>query len=77
MPESTTFVCDFCQAAHPHYDRVVVALPRPSDPDELVAVMWGCGLCEASIDLPSATEVIKAVTDTEMWQGTAYLFVTV
>ena len=72
-----TFVCDYCNRSHPTHDRVVVALPRPSDPDELVAVMWGCGLCEDSVMLPSATEVTEAIEETQMWQGTAYLWVTV
>ena len=72
-----TFVCDFCEVTHPMDDRHVVALPRPSDQDELVAVMWGCGACEESTDLPKASAIFDAVDASGMWQGTAYLWVTI
>ena len=72
-----SFICDFCNRSHPMHDRVVVALPQPSSPDTLVAVMWGCGLCDGSVMLPSATEVMDSVEETQMWQGTAYLFTSV
>ena len=72
-----TFVCDFCEVRHPMDLRHVVALPRPSDPDELVAVMWGCGACKESTDLPLASDIFDAIDASGEWQGTAYLWVTV
>ena len=77
MPQDGYFECDFCSRSHPHHDRVVVAMPRPSDPAELVAVMWGCGNCESSFELPSANSIFDAVEETGEWAGTPYLFVTV
>lgn len=78
MGQITHFDCDFCGRKHPHHDRVVAATPRPSDPLELVAVMWGCGnIGCGSVELPTATEIFDSVEETGQWQGTPYLFVSV
>lgn len=39
---SKTICCDVCQKEVARKDRVIVALPRPSDPSELCAVLWTC-----------------------------------
>lgn len=49
--------CDFCEASFPYADRRVVAMKRPSDPTSMCPVMWGCGACDASKDLPTDREV--------------------
>ena len=71
-----TTECDFCGAEFPYGKRHVVALPRPTNPAELVAVLWGCGQCVESAQLPTAVEVHDSVVDTGQWQGQPYLFVT-
>lgn len=69
--------CDFCGQTETYSLRRVVALPRPSDPTELCAVMWGCGRCEFSGHLPTATELEAAVEDGRPIDGRKYSFVTV
>ena len=69
--------CDFCEAEYFQQDRRVVALPRPSDPTELCAVMWGCGKCPHTQELPTAVEVYYSVENLGHWLGTPYLIVSV
>lgn len=40
-----TFECDTCKVKFPLRDRWAHLTPRPSDPTELVAVMWLCDTC--------------------------------
>ena len=72
LPRTTT--CDFCDTRFPVSERRVVALPRPSDPSELVAVMWGCGSCEHSRDLPTPVEIEQQVESGER-EGIAFVTV--
>lgn len=69
--------CDFCDAEYDIRYRHVVAFARPSDQHELVATMWGCGKCDASKDLPRASELIDLVESGQPVDGRYYLFVTV
>ena len=69
--------CDFCYAEFDIDTRRVVTQARPSSPTELVAILWGCGNCDESKDLPTAEAVITAVEDTGEWAGESFLFVTV
>ncbi len=52
--------CDFCDEVYLISDRWVAALRRPSDPTELVAVMWGCPTCGPEHGLLSA-EAVDAI----------------
>jgi hypothetical protein len=58
MAETTE--CDYCEAEFPMQDRWVAAMRRPSDPSELVAVMWACPPCGEANGLQSP-EVIDAI----------------
>jgi hypothetical protein len=69
--------CDFCGEIFQIPDRRVVALPRPSNPLEICAVMWGCGRCEDSAELPTATHVENTVIETQTWNGERALWVNV
>lgn len=44
--------CDTCEREIDVHDRVCVALPRPSDPSELCAVLWCCSLACAGVQEP-------------------------
>ena len=37
--------CDLCDKPLPPEDRIVSRRPRPSDPSEMVAIMWACEEC--------------------------------
>jgi hypothetical protein len=41
----STFICDHCEQDAPINARWAALTPRPSDPSELVAVMWFCADC--------------------------------
>lgn len=69
--------CDYCEVEFDLGDRHVAALPRPSDPSEIVAVMWACPSCGVTEKLPTAKAVIEAVESGKEWDGRRYLFVTV
>jgi hypothetical protein len=56
------FDCDYCDKPVPMQDRYVAATPRPSDPTELVAVLWTCGPCGRAGKLTSPQE-IEAISD--------------
>lgn len=43
--KASPFTCDICDKEFPPQDRRYVIQPRPSDPTELVAVMWTCPTC--------------------------------
>lgn len=62
-----TFKCDTCDKEHPLADRVVVALPRPSDPSELCAVLYTCSLACAGVQKPQFNE--KSVVGTAQYIG--------
>ena len=68
--------CDFCGIRFAMSERHVVVTPRPSDPTDLVAVMYGCGTCQESVTLPTARSVSETVLETGHWQGQPYTFVT-
>ncbi len=68
--------CDFCEVRIPYRTRRVVLQQRPSNADEIVAVMYGCGACSESKDLPTANAVIDAIDKTGMWEGKKYLWYT-
>lgn len=69
--------CDFCGVWFDLEERHVAALPRPSYPLEIVAVMWACPSCGVTEKLPTAKAVIDAVESDKEWDGKRYLFVTV
>jgi hypothetical protein len=69
--------CDCCQAEFKFSQRRVAATPRPSDPTEIVAVMWGCGICTETRGWPKATAIYDAVENGREWEGRRYLFVSV
>lgn len=50
---SNNIECDVCGKEVARKNRVIVALPRPSDPSELCAVLWTCSLECASAKEPS------------------------
>jgi len=58
--------CDFCFTTFPAHERTVVAMPRPSDPSELCAVMWGCGKCPNSKELPTPARIERMVANGEL-----------
>jgi len=58
MPTTT---CDFCEAEYATDDRHVVATRRPSDPAELVAIMWACPTCGDEQGLPTPAELHEQV----------------
>ena len=53
--------CDFCGVSFPFGERRAAALPKPSEPNTLVAVMWGCGSCPQSRSLPKATALAARI----------------
>lgn len=69
--------CDRCGDPYPVQDRHVVALPRPSDPDELCAVMWYCPECGDATGTPTAREVFDLIESGEPFEGRRYLWVDV
>ena len=69
--------CDFCGREYDVALRRVVAMPRPSDPTELVATMWGCGRCDESSHLPFASDLVHRVETGQSVDGRHYNFVTV
>lgn len=71
-PTMTT--CDFCFTTFPAHERTVAAMTRPSDPTELCAVMWGCGECESSKDLPTPASLETQLEAGEL-EGIAFLSV--
>ena len=77
MAIDNTVECDFCSAEFDIDTRRVAVQARPSDPTELVAILWGCGDCKGSKELPTAEAVMTAVVDTGKWEGQPFLFVTV
>ena len=56
------FDCDYCGAEVPMQDRYVAAMPRPSDPTELCAVLWTCAPCGIAGGLTSPQD-IDAISD--------------
>lgn len=42
---SNTFNCDSCGEIFPKNDRFPAMLQRPSNPSEMVAVLWFCPAC--------------------------------
>ena len=62
--------CDYCEAEFNHADRWVAALRRPSDPTELVAVMWACPPCGEANGLTSPDQ-ITAIEDGITGEGPA------
>jgi hypothetical protein len=54
--KASDFECDCCEETFPPKDRRYVITPRPSCPDELVAVMWTCPACAPSMDAMTAAE---------------------
>ena len=59
---TTTFECDFCQAQVPLKDKHYALQARPSDPSEIVAVMWGCPDCGKKHGLAGPAE-LKGIED--------------
>lgn len=55
--------CDFCDGTFDMQDRRVVAQRRPSDPTEIVAVMWACPGCGDEHNLPTADALVNAVEE--------------
>ena len=53
----TATTCDFCSDIFDPKDRHVVAQPRPSDPQSLVATMWSCEPCGIEMGLPTPAEI--------------------
>lgn len=43
--DMSTFICDQCDQSAPMSARWAALTPRPSDPSEIVAVMWFCADC--------------------------------
>lgn len=75
MPSTARMTeCDFCFAQFPEHERTVAATPRPSDPSELCAVMWGCGKCEHSKELPTPAALERQLEAGEL-EGIAFLSV--
>jgi hypothetical protein len=66
--------CDGCNKTYDRNERHVVARPRPSDPRELVAVMWFCPECGEQQGLPSAEQV---TLDVENGKYPGVIFATV
>jgi hypothetical protein len=66
--------CDFCNARFSTHARTIAAIPRPSDPSELCAVMWGCGECEHSRDLPTPAQLEEQL-ETGLLPGIAFISV--
>lgn len=62
------FDCDYCGKNVPMETRWAAVLPRPSDPTELVAVLWTCGPCGAAGKLTSPQE-IEAISNGIMGEG--------
>lgn len=69
--------CDFCGKEFEMALRHCVALPRPSDPQELVAVMWACPTCGIKEKLPTASALGKAVEEGRPVDGRIYHWITV
>lgn len=58
--------CDFCDTEYDMGDRKVLTQIQPSSPDTLVGVMWGCGSCDESRDLPTPFELEMQVERGEL-----------
>ena len=69
--------CDRCEIEFKMEERHVSALPRPSNPSEIVAVLWYCPECGKKDGLPTAKEIVEAVEEGKEVNGRKYLFVTV
>ena len=71
---SNTFTCDFCDETEHYGYRHVVPMVRPSDPTELVAIMWACRPCGFRDGLPSAEQLHREV-EAGMHEGVAFVTV--
>jgi predicted RNA-binding Zn-ribbon protein involved in translation (DUF1610 family) len=71
--------CDECGKEFPIADRYVAVKERPSDPRELVAVMWFCPECGKEQGLQTAGQVTEAVEKGKLLNsfGKPFLFATV
>lgn len=58
--------CDYCNVEFPKKERVVATQPRPSDPAELCAVLWGCGKCEYTEDWPTPAQLEEKLLNGEL-----------
>jgi len=59
------FLCDVCGKTTDLDDKFVEAMPRPSDPHEIVATMWYCPDCHAEGWGRSVEDVKKAYPESE------------
>ena len=66
--------CDFCDAEFAEADRRVAHDRRPSDPTEVVALMWACPPCGTSLELPTPAELHRQLEAGEL---PGVLFITV
>lgn len=65
--------CDFCEEPYDVAERRVVALPNAAK-DTLTAVMWGCGGCSESANLPTAESLANKVENGEEVNGRRYMW---
>jgi predicted RNA-binding Zn-ribbon protein involved in translation (DUF1610 family) len=77
---SANFSCDSCNAESPYRERYAHLTLRPSDPSELVAVMFLCSACGEAEGAWEVREVERMFDDDlkkvwEIW-GSKVIFLT-
>ena len=59
MTTKHTFECDFCQKQTENKDKWYALTKRPSCPEEIVSVMWGCPTCGKEHGLSGPEEIAR------------------
>jgi hypothetical protein len=69
------YTCDFCDKAVERKNLTFAMTPRPSDPLELVCVMWACTECGTKAGFKTWDDIEKIEREIEEGKS-PYLFIT-